>query len=203
MTPAQSPLTTLPPAEADRQELLRQAAKVMGSNAQLGRALGYTSGAFVGQMIRGERPITEKTIRALSGVHKLSNLLKAPPSAGLSKTPVAQHLSLTPFDTPHEFTWEQLMQAKDLPARFVVPVPDGALAGRYEKGTRIVFEVGAAPKPGRPILVEDGAGARYVRLYGGVRGDRWQAIATDLAYATLDAEADQLQLLAAALWIEA
>lgn len=126
-----------------------------------------------------------------------------PPSAGLSKTPVAQHLSLTPFDTPHEFTWEQLMQAKDLPARFVVPVPDGALAGRYEKGTRIVFEVGAAPKPGRPILVEDGAGARYVRLYGGVRGDRWQAIATDLAYATLDAEADQLQLLAAALWIEA
>lgn len=39
--------------------------KYEGSKAQLGRALGYRDGAFVGQMIRGERPITEKTINQI------------------------------------------------------------------------------------------------------------------------------------------
>lgn len=32
--------------------------------AELGRALGYRDGAFVGQMLRGLRPITEKTVEA-------------------------------------------------------------------------------------------------------------------------------------------
>lgn len=36
--------------------------KYARSKAALGRALGYRDGAFVGQMLRGERPITEKTI---------------------------------------------------------------------------------------------------------------------------------------------
>lgn len=37
-------------------------AKFAGNKAELGRALGYRDGAFVGQMLRGERPITEKTV---------------------------------------------------------------------------------------------------------------------------------------------
>lgn len=36
--------------------------KFEGNKAALGRALGYRDGAFVGQMLRGERPITEKTV---------------------------------------------------------------------------------------------------------------------------------------------
>lgn len=36
--------------------------KFEGSKAGLGRALGYRDGAFVGQMLRGERAISEKTI---------------------------------------------------------------------------------------------------------------------------------------------
>lgn len=36
--------------------------KYLGNKTSLGVALGYTSGAFVRQMIEGERPITEKTI---------------------------------------------------------------------------------------------------------------------------------------------
>lgn len=36
--------------------------KFEGNKAALGRALGYRDGAFVGQMLRGERPISEKTI---------------------------------------------------------------------------------------------------------------------------------------------
>ena len=39
-----------------------------GGKAPAGRRLGYRDGAFVGQMLRGERPITEKTVLA---VHSL------------------------------------------------------------------------------------------------------------------------------------
>jgi hypothetical protein len=36
-----------------------------GGKAPLGRKLGYKDGAFVGQMLRGERPISEKTVDAV------------------------------------------------------------------------------------------------------------------------------------------
>ena len=39
-----------------------------GKNVELGRALGYTDGSYVGQMLRGERPIDEKTIAAIEGI---------------------------------------------------------------------------------------------------------------------------------------
>lgn len=48
-------------AEWRRQRLEALAGK-RGGNASLGRELGYKDGAFVGQMIKGLRPITEKTI---------------------------------------------------------------------------------------------------------------------------------------------
>ncbi len=39
-----------------------------GGKAAAGRKLGYRDGAFVGQMLRGERPITEKTVLAVHGL---------------------------------------------------------------------------------------------------------------------------------------
>jgi phage repressor protein C with HTH and peptisase S24 domain len=45
-----------------RQVRMRALADKYGSNATLGRNLGYRDGAYVGQMISGHRPITEKTI---------------------------------------------------------------------------------------------------------------------------------------------
>lgn len=47
-----------------RRERLADLAQKRGGNAALGRELGYRDGAFVGQMIRGIRPITEKTVSA-------------------------------------------------------------------------------------------------------------------------------------------
>ncbi|MCH8180225.1 MAG: S24 family peptidase [Proteobacteria bacterium] len=47
-------------------DLLEQ--KYDGNKTWLGRSLGYSSGAFVRQMIEGERPITEKTI---AKIHEL------------------------------------------------------------------------------------------------------------------------------------
>lgn len=45
-----------------RRKRLGDLAKKIGSNAELGRLLKYKDGAYVRQMIAGERPITEKTI---------------------------------------------------------------------------------------------------------------------------------------------
>jgi hypothetical protein len=47
-----------------RQERLKALAAKIGSKAELGRLLGYRDGAFVGQMLAGIRPITEKTVQA-------------------------------------------------------------------------------------------------------------------------------------------
>lgn len=45
------------------QRLTEMAAKA-GGNALLGRMLGYKDGAYIGQMLRGERPISEKFVIA-------------------------------------------------------------------------------------------------------------------------------------------
>lgn len=52
-----------------RKRRLEAFAKKAGGNKSAGQKLGYKDGAFVGQMIKGERPITEKTI---AKIHSLS-----------------------------------------------------------------------------------------------------------------------------------
>lgn len=44
---------------------LDELAKKVGGRAKLGRELGYEDGSFIRQMISGERPITEKTIKLI------------------------------------------------------------------------------------------------------------------------------------------
>jgi len=51
-----------------RRQRLHEMALREGGNSALGRKLGHGGGAFVGQMLRGMRPISEKTIFA---IHKL------------------------------------------------------------------------------------------------------------------------------------
>lgn len=55
------------PDQGWRRERLRALAEHVdfGGKAGLGRALGYKDGAFVGQMLNGLRPITEKTVAAV------------------------------------------------------------------------------------------------------------------------------------------
>jgi hypothetical protein len=50
-----------------RRKRLADAAEKAGGKAALGRLLGYTDGAFVGQMLRGERPVKEDTVLKLEG----------------------------------------------------------------------------------------------------------------------------------------
>lgn len=61
-------------SDDERRRRLEMAAGRMGGKAALGRRLGFRDGAFVGQMIRGERPITEKTIVALGAIREVADL---------------------------------------------------------------------------------------------------------------------------------
>lgn len=56
------------PDENNRRDRLQALANKIGGKAALGRALGYKDGAFVGQMLRGERPITEKTVSTIEAI---------------------------------------------------------------------------------------------------------------------------------------
>lgn len=60
-----------------RQRLNALADKMLGK-AALGRALGYRDGAYVGQMISGLRPITEKTIAAAEALPGARGWFSAP-----------------------------------------------------------------------------------------------------------------------------
>jgi hypothetical protein len=55
-----------------RQQRMADLSRLKGGNASLGRLLGYRDGAYVGQMIGGHRPITEKLIEKIHGMHGLS-----------------------------------------------------------------------------------------------------------------------------------
>lgn len=58
----------------ERVDLLAEACNAMEGNAALGRALGYRDGAYVGQMLRGTRPISDETLIALADLHALRHL---------------------------------------------------------------------------------------------------------------------------------
>lgn len=57
-----------------RIKLLIEASRLLGGNAGLGRKLGFKDGSFVGQMINGQRPVTEKTYRKLTEIPELRTL---------------------------------------------------------------------------------------------------------------------------------
>lgn len=174
-----------------------------GRQARFAKRIGKAP-AQLSQWLIGYRTIDDETARHIEGRLGLERWAL---DAGQNPIPqaqggVAHALSLTAFDTPPTLTWEGLMQSKELPAAFVLALPDDALAGLFHAGTRVVFERSAQPKIGRPVLVQDRDGLRWVRIYGNVRGSRWQALATGAGHATLDSEADGLVLLAAARWVE-
>ena len=82
--------------QAKRIERLAAMVEREGGKAPAGRRLGYKDGAFVGQMLRGERPITEKTVLAVHALSGYAGWFNE--GAGeLASLPVA---ALTPSPSP-------------------------------------------------------------------------------------------------------
>lgn len=61
-----------------RRERLSAASEKVGGDAELGRMLGHRSGAQVGHMRLGRRPITEKTIERIDGLNGLADWFRRP-----------------------------------------------------------------------------------------------------------------------------
>lgn len=89
-----------------------------GGKAPAGRKLGYRDGAFVGQMLRGDRPITEKTVLA---AHALSGY------AGW-------------FDVPAEATTVPALAPAPAPGEPVIHVPILANSGSMGGGIDALHE---------------------------------------------------------------
>jgi len=185
-----------------RIQLLEEAAKRLRGKASLGRALGYLDGAYVGQMIRGERPVTEKTLEAMAGIRELQDLFsqfRNPTTEGESAFG-----KLDAYTVPSHILWEELMQIKtdELPGAFRLAVPDDALAPKILRGTQLILETGRAAKPGQVVLVETAAGSRHLRRFSEGQDGVWQARAPNEDYATFNADRDGLKLLAVLKWID-
>ena len=88
------------------------------------------------------------------------------------------------------------MQSNDLPAQFVLHMPDEALAPNIPKGLGLVFDCFAKPFPTAGVLVVAGDGRRYVRRFAEAPGGLWLGQAINPAYATLESARDELRVLA-------
>lgn len=104
----------------DRIERLAKAAERMGGQANLGRALGYRDGAFIGQMLRGERPISEKALAKLAAHPQIADLFAftARPGAGFRVADNNEYLSPMPgtmADDPGYDIAPPLRQFRDVP----------------------------------------------------------------------------------------
>lgn len=178
----------LPKTASARIDLLRLAADRIGGNAALGRALGYRDGAFVGQMLRGDRPITEKTLRALSGIHSLSNLLTRPPTANTNPSPAGEHEGLHINTVPPLKTVEEVMGGT-AGEEYRFELLDDALAPEYPRGLHLIVSSRRAPRVGRPVLVRTVHGELHARIYAQDRVPGvWRACATSAGYVDLGPE---------------
>lgn len=165
----------------------------------LAKTVGVTRGAVQQWEREGgtapKRSIRNKVAEALNiSVYHLT-AAEATPSLPAG---VAQSLSLLPFENPPSLDWEEIVTKQKLPARFVCAVPDDALSPATPRGTRLIFDTQAPPKPGWGVLLEDAKGNRYVRRYIAGAGDRWMAASSNPAYAQLSSVDDGLKILAVA-----
>lgn len=178
-----------------------------GNESELGRQLGYGDGAFIRQMLKGRRSITEKTIAKVHALRGMRGWFDAssppegmPPLGGHSGAGMVAHLlsQVQPEDESQELTWEVILTGAVLPARFSLAVPDDALTPRTPRGSRFLFSTAAKPMDGDVVIVKAGNGRAYVRLYFAAAGDEWEARSRDPAHASMQSARDGLTLLATA-----
>lgn len=90
-------------SKEERSKRLQMASDRLGGDAELGRKLGYKDGSFVGQMIRGEKSITEKTIQKLVKITEVRDLFTFDANAGFTlpandESPQTDPPAVTPMD---------------------------------------------------------------------------------------------------------
>lgn len=171
--------------------------KAFGTRADLGRALGYTDGSYIGQMIRGDRAITEKTI---DEIEKLRNGSFrgwfTPPIQGVKMTEPTKLTEVVISSDMPFLAWENLMQLDDVPDRFWTAAPDNALAPRLSAGRHLLIDRTLAPRGGDAVLVKDSSGSLHLRIYVPGPAGRWTAVPDNTQhFHTLESDRDGLKII--------
>lgn len=198
-------------ADARARELARFLRLAFDNNkAALGRRLGYADGSFVGQMLRGEKAITEVTwaricdlhevrpfINADTPVYQLSTAIADQPAAHLvGEALVAYELShRQPIVTPKTLVWEDLV-LEDVDGQFIMMIQGDALAPQYLPGQSGIWQAGSEGRPGQPVLLVDAAGTFHLRLYEPRGGGSWAGVSQRVGHRELTPERDQARVVA-------
>ncbi len=109
---------------------------------------------------------------------------------------VAHSMSYQPITLPQKIEWESVMSAAELPGSFVVAMPDDALAPRVMRGTELIFEPDAHPRPGVGVLIQDKSGRRCIRQFAEGANGTWLANALAQNYYSYSSDRDEQVLLA-------
>lgn len=109
---------------------------------------------------------------------------------------VAQNMSHLQLEHAPQLDWEGILKESPLPKYFWTRLPDDAMAPRAGLGKLVCFDSTAVPRPGDGVLVVDGSGDLYFRLYRSAPGGRWTAQALNPVFHDLDSARDELRVLA-------
>ena len=111
-----------------RRRKLAAAAEKVGGSAALGRLMKYKSGAQIGHMLSGRRPITEKTISIIERIHGFSGWFADNQDVG--GTPVFERSEMHGTDAGAVAS----MGAEDAPDAIRIPLLENATSmGRGEE----------------------------------------------------------------------
>jgi hypothetical protein len=130
--------------QAHRRKRLQQAADRFGGKAELGRKLGYADGSYVGQMIRGERIVSEETVTQVEALPGLSGWF--------GPAPVSE---AWPFPLVAKDKWENLTEQEKGAVQAVI----NATIDRYQSRSVRPTKASTSP-PATATLIPRTGGAR-------------------------------------------
>lgn len=149
--------------------------KYDGNKAEFGRALGYRDGAFVGQMIRGERPITEKTIEQIhalpggKGWFAVSNV--TPAAIGSVRIPLISHVqagiwtevvdNFQPGDADEWLITDLAVSG----STFALEIKGDSMLPEFKPGDRVIIDPEVAPQPGDYVVAKNGGNDATFKKY--------------------------------------
>jgi len=171
-----------------------------GKTPQLAEACGVNAfwlATGVGQMLDEASTVMREPRPSWDFVH--------PPEGGTGSRgrgmSLAQELSLRKnSNEPVVLDWSQTLIG-DLPPRFSLTILDDSMVlldppPSMRPGDLAIFSPATSATPGAIVLVADQHDNVYIRRYAQRTPGRWQAIARNDAYQSLDSAADQLRILA-------
>lgn len=151
-----------------RRKRLSELADYKGGRAALGRFLGYKDGAYIRQMIDGERPITEKTIQAihekpgLAGWFDKPSSNVAPAAIGARSIPLISYVQAGCWtDVVDSFAPgagdEYLLTDLELSSSaFALKIKGDSMLPEFKEGDRVIIDPAVSPLPGDYVVAKNG-----------------------------------------------